>query len=79
MRRHRLQHHGTCANLRAATNFNIAEDFRARANHHTFTNFRVTVCAFVEMTVWMPPTLLHTSQLTSNRKSGACLVLLIYL
>nr|P20343.1 PUTATIVE PSEUDOGENE: RecName: Full=Putative uncharacterized protein CysX [Escherichia coli K-12]AAA23660.1 16 Kd protein (cysX) [Escherichia coli] len=43
MRRHRLQHHGTCANLRAAPNFNIAEDFRARANHHTFTNFRVTV------------------------------------
>ncbi len=22
-----------------ATNFNIAEDFRARANHHTFTIF----------------------------------------
>jgi hypothetical protein len=27
MRRHRLQHHGTCADLRAASDFDIAEDF----------------------------------------------------
>lgn len=43
MRRHWLQHYGTCANFCAATNFNIAEDFCACANYYTFTNFWVTV------------------------------------
>ena len=45
VRRHRLEHHGACADLRTASDFDIAEDFGTRANHHPFTNFRMAIAA----------------------------------
>ena len=43
MRWHRLQHHTAGTNLGTATNFNIAEHLGTGADHHAFTDLRMTV------------------------------------